>query len=223
LYNRKRYWLRSFFGYERVAKSKPNSIHFNLTELQKQGLISSIITQNVDGLHQKSGSKDVVEMHGSLDNVGCTSCGYQISRDDFQFQLKHLNPNWERFFKPEDPSDIKTTPDGDVQLSDSTNYDQFNLPDCPKCDTPTFKPKVVFFGENMTPKTRDQIYGIIKENQMLLVLGSSLTVPSAYRLVLASREFSIVNLSPTKYDDQAKLAYYSKIDEFLDQVVKLKN
>jgi len=61
-----------------ILKAKPNKAHYALAELERMGRLSSVITQNVDGLHQKAGSKNVIELHGNMREAACLSCGYVI-------------------------------------------------------------------------------------------------------------------------------------------------
>jgi NAD-dependent SIR2 family protein deacetylase len=69
-----RYWARSFIGWNRIAEATPNRGHFAMTEAESLGKIFQVITQNVDQLHQKSGAKNVIDLHGRLDQFRCMSC-----------------------------------------------------------------------------------------------------------------------------------------------------
>ncbi len=60
--------------YDFFGEAKPNKAHFALTELEQLGILKSIITQNIDNLHQQAGSKEVYEFHGTSRNLVCTSC-----------------------------------------------------------------------------------------------------------------------------------------------------
>jgi len=77
---RRRYWARSYLGWRHIAQAVPNSGHLAVAELSRRGLLTGIITQNVDGLHQAAGAADVTELHGSLHRVHCLSCGQRTSR-----------------------------------------------------------------------------------------------------------------------------------------------
>lgn len=55
--------------------AKPNAAHYKLAELEKKGKLKAVITQNIDGLHQAAGSKNVLELHGSVHRNYCTKCG----------------------------------------------------------------------------------------------------------------------------------------------------
>lgn len=93
---RQRFWARSFEGWMKFSNASPNRGHFALQLLQSKEKLSTIITQNVDGLHQKAGSHRVVELHGSLHKVKCMDCGTEHDRIQFQTNLAQLNPEWYR-------------------------------------------------------------------------------------------------------------------------------
>ncbi len=171
--HRKRYWTRSYLGWDTIKNAKPNDSHYNITRLEYLG--GSIITQNVDGLHHKAGSSPL-ELHGSLHIVQCQSCLDTTPRDAFQEKLTSLNPtiaslNWHN----------QVNPDGDAQI-ELSNYDFITLPSCTKCNG-ILKPKVVFFGENIDIMTRTVADRLLEQSDYLLVIGSTLTTYSAYRFL----------------------------------------
>ena len=65
--------------YRLLEQAQPNEAHLALAELEKRNLIKSIITQNVDGLHQKGGAEKVLEIHGTLSSVSCIYCKKQVA------------------------------------------------------------------------------------------------------------------------------------------------
>ncbi len=65
-------WLRMIA--EPIAKAEPNPAHISLAKLQEHGYIQTIVTQNIDGLHQSAGAKGVLEVHGTLHSLTCTRC-----------------------------------------------------------------------------------------------------------------------------------------------------
>ena len=135
---RKRYWARSMHGWPRIANAEPNAAHIALARLDAGGFIHQIITQNIDGLHQKAGSNNVIDLHGKLDSVKCIDCGYQTSRHTYQTILLEWNPNFK--------SRISVSlPDGDACLA-AQDYSSFRFPECPACGG-IYKPDVIFFGE----------------------------------------------------------------------------
>lgn len=83
------YW--QFFRDERyptLKKAKPNKAHYALAELEKQGKLYRVITQNIDGLHQQAGSTDVIELHGTSQTVSCLNCKNKYTLDETYEKLK---------------------------------------------------------------------------------------------------------------------------------------
>ena len=74
-------WFRPLAGH--IFNAKPNSAHLVLAELEKSGCPLTVVTQNIDGLHQKAGSTHVVEMHGTLRTLSCTQCFKQVEATPF--------------------------------------------------------------------------------------------------------------------------------------------
>src|ERR1700727_2612060 len=91
---RQRYWARSHLGWRHVTGAAPNAGHRGVAALERAGLVSGIITQNVDGLHQAAGAASVTELHGSLHRVVCLSCWSRSSREDLDARLRAANPAW---------------------------------------------------------------------------------------------------------------------------------
>jgi NAD-dependent SIR2 family protein deacetylase len=170
---RRRYWARSFVGWTTMGRAEPNRGHRALAELERAGALHALVTQNVDGLHQKAGSTSVVELHGGIARVRCLDCGALHDRAEVQGWLADANPD----FAPV-PS-ARTAPDGDAHLEDD-RYAGFAIPPCPACSG-TLKPDVVFFGDNV-PRERVAVASrAVDESAALLVVGSSLMVYSGYR------------------------------------------
>ena len=198
---RQRYWARSHLGWRHIAQAAPNDGHHAVTELQRRGLLSGIITQNVDGLHQQAGARDVVELHGSLSRVICLGCGERTPRDELDRRLRAANPDW-------DAEARRVNPDGDAVLDDGAT-DGFRLVGCLRC-AGALKPDVIFFGENVPPGRVADCYALVSAARVLLVLGSSLTVMSGYRFVRHAAKLgipvAIINQGTTRGDTQATLA-----------------
>jgi NAD-dependent SIR2 family protein deacetylase len=196
---RHRYWARSFLGWRQLAQARPNDGHRAVAELQRLGLVDAIITQNVDGLHQAAGARDVVELHGGLDRVLCLACGRPEPRRGLDVRLLAAN----RAFTA---TVAAINPDGDVTLEDR-DLAAFRMVDCLGCGLGPLKPDVVFFGENVPKPRVDRCYAAVEAARALLVLGSSLTVLSGFRFVRhAARHgvpVAIVNQGPTRGDELA--------------------
>lgn len=210
---RARYWARSTLGWPRFAKARPNPGHYALARLEQAGLLVGLITQNVDRLHHRAGSRRVLELHGSLATVRCLTCGHAIDRDAFQQWLLELNPGWSAHA-------AELAPDGDADLPDELTT-RFRVPDCPRCGG-ILKPDVVFFGENVPRERVEAARRIVAAADVLLVAGSSLAVYSGYRFVLeAARQrkpIALVNLGPTRGDALATLRLEGRTGEVLPRL-----
>lgn len=174
---RRRYWARSFLGWPVIAQAQPSAAHRVLAEMASLGLVSRLITQNVDGLHQRAGHDDVLELHGGLARVCCMNCRAAYARADVQNWLCASNPH----FDPEPLSRAQRAPDGDVHLEDQ-HCATFQVPNCPACGG-VLKPDVVFFGDNVPKERVAEASDAIHRAAGLLVVGSSLMVYSGYRFV----------------------------------------
>jgi NAD-dependent SIR2 family protein deacetylase len=196
---RRRYWARSHLGWRRIARAAPNRGHHAVAELGRRGLLTGIITQNVDGLHQAAGAPEVTELHGSLHRVTCLSCGQRTSRADLERRLDAANPGWDAV------TTATINPDGDAVLAPEAT-ETFQVVDCAACGG-VLKPDVVFFGENVPPARARACYAMVESARALVVLGSSLTVMSGFRYVRHASKLGlpivIVNQGSTRGDQYA--------------------
>lgn len=195
---RRRYWARSHLGWRTFGRARPNAGHRAVAAFARHGLLSGVITQNVDGLHQAAGSEGVVELHGSLERVVCLSCGTFSRRRELARRLEEANPGFE-------PVAARLNPDGDADLTDGQVGD-FRVVSCSECGG-ILKPDVVFFGESVPQRRVQHCRELVAGAASLLVLGSSLTVMSGLRFVRqAARDGKpvlIVNQDPTRGDQHA--------------------
>lgn len=210
--NQARYWARSYVGWHRIASAMPNPGHIALSEAEAQGKVFHLITQNVDGLHQKAGSSNVVELHGRLDRVLCTGCGEIISRTELDGRIHSLNPEFG------DLGSVEFSPDGDAEIEPPKN---FRVPECSGCGS-HYKPDVVFFGEQV-PKARvEKAEQLVSSAEAVVVAGSSLTVNSGLRLVKQAKKLElpvvIVNLGETKADAIADVKLNASTSEILREL-----
>ena len=215
---RLRYWARSTMGWPRVAGARPNAAHEALAGLEESGAVAGIITQNVDGLHQKAGSRRVVELHGALARVRCLTCDGWVRRADFQERLLDANPGFAEWFLHRMESErVVAAPDGDAEIP-ADLVEEFQVPGCGSCGG-MLKPDVVFFGENVPRSSVEAAWELFAEGEVLLVLGSSLTVYSGRRFMYGAEEAGIpivvVNLGPTRADGIAA----AKLDGRLGSVM----
>ena len=194
---RRRYWARSMRGWPAFAQARPNPAHAALQRLEERGLLHGVITQNVDGLHQLAGHRQVIELHGNLRWVVCMACGERVERAHLQEWLVRHNPQvMERIAVP--------APDGDAHLAgDGDPYADVQVPMCRSCGG-VLKPDVVFFGESVplprVAQARDWVAGA----NALLVVGSSLMVYSSFRFVRQAYEralpLAVLNRGKTRAD-----------------------
>ncbi|MBY5928527.1 NAD-dependent protein deacetylase [Halomonas denitrificans] len=209
---RQRYWARALIGFRVLNDAKPNLAHRALAELERLGKVSGIITQNVDGLHQRSGSRRVIDLHGRADQVVCMQCGARQMRHALHTELARRNPDWTF-----DHSGIAAAPDGDADLE--ADFSRFDVPACGRCGDGIWKPDVVFFGDNVPAAVVADARALLDDSDALLVVGSSLMVFSGFRFVResvkAGKPVACINLGKTRADDLFTL----KLDGAVDQVL----
>ena len=208
------YWARSHIGWERFRHAAPNAAHRAVTELQRAGLTAGVVTQNVDGLHVAAGATDVIEIHGRLDEVVCLDCGELTGRDVLAQRLEEHNPG----FRDEVSADeTAVRPDGDILLH-AHDVARFVFVGCATCGG-RLKPGVVMFGEQVPRDRYARARGLVDEARSLVVLGSSLSVGSGYRMVLdaAARgiPIAVVNRGHSRGDAHATI----RIDDDLCDVL----
>ncbi len=199
---RQRYWQRSMAGWPVFNKAEPNSAHLALADLEKAGIVSAIITQNVDGLHQRAGSKHVIDLHGNLAEVVCMTCEEQSTRNDLQRRLESDNNDFL-------DNEFQILADGDAAITNTTvTENEFNIANCLNCGG-TLKPNVVFFGENVPVSRVTYCMNELDNAAMLLCIGTSLAVFSGYRFCRtahqAGKPIALINQGLTRADELASL------------------
>ncbi len=208
---RARYWARSMLGWPRFRDFKPNPAHLALARWSQ---VSSLLTQNVDRLHHKAGQPGVVELHGALAEVECLSCEATVSRDVLQGSLMSLNPHTAGL-------EFTLFADGDADLPDAL-VESFVVPSCP-CGG-VWKPKVVFFGDSVPLSRIEAAFSGLDAAEVLLVVGTSLTVFSGHRFVLRAVArgipVAVVNLGATRADEHAVVKVEARAGEILPALVE---
>jgi NAD-dependent SIR2 family protein deacetylase len=198
---RQRYWARNHLGWRHMDETLPNAGHRALAALEHAGVVSGVITQNVDLLHTKAGSRTVINLHGTYAQVICLDCGHTISRAALADQLEAANPGFVE--RAAAVSGIAVAPDADAVVSDTAS---FRIIDCSSCGG-MLKPNIVYFGENVPKDRVEQAYSLVDQADALLVAGSSLTVYSGYRFVRHAAAHripvAIINRGRTRGDDLA--------------------
>ncbi|HEY2088192.1 MAG TPA: NAD-dependent protein deacetylase, partial [Mycobacterium sp.] len=210
---RQRYWARNHVGWRHMADTQPNAGHRAVAALQRNGVVNGVITQNVDLLHTKTGSRNVINLHGTYAQVICLSCGQSRSRASLAEELDALNPGFTE--RVEAVGGLAVAPDADAVVADTAS---FRYLDCASCGG-MLKPDIVYFGESVPKDVVQQSFSLIDAADALLVAGSSLTVFSGYRFVrhAAARKIpvAIVNRGPTRGDDLATVKVNGGCSELL--------
>jgi NAD-dependent SIR2 family protein deacetylase len=210
----RRYWARSFLGWHRIGHAQPNAGHRALADLEAAGL-SGVVTQNVDGLHSVAGNRRVINLHGDIASVVCLVCDDRSPRSELQRRLAQANPHID---EPQRLEHAELRPDGDAVARD---WQQFRLVGCVCCGGP-LKPDVVFFGESVPMARVEAAYRLVEAAEVLVVLGSSLTVMSGLRFVRHQAKYQrpivIINRGPTRGDDLATLKIDNGCSETLAEL-----
>ncbi len=163
----------------------PNQCHLVLGELEKRGKLKGVITQNIDGLHQEGGCRNVLELHGSVYRNYCMKC--------------------RKFF-------------GLDYIINSAE----TVPRCDKCGG-IVKPDVVLYEEALDEEVLDRSVGLLTRADVLLVMGTSLTVYPAAGLVnyYRGRKLVLINRSKTSYDGRAAVVLREKAGETLGEILRM--
>jgi NAD-dependent SIR2 family protein deacetylase len=210
---RQRYWARNHVGWRHMDETRPNTGHRAVAALEHHGVVNGVITQNVDLLHTKAGSRNVIDLHGTYAQVICLSCGESMSRAALAEQLDALNPGFTE--QIEAIGGLAVAPDADAVIADTAS---FRYLDCASCGG-MLKPDIVYFGESVPKDVVQQAMSLVEDAGALLVAGSSLTVFSGYRFVrhAAARGIpvAIVNRGPTRGDELATVKVEAGCSELL--------
>ncbi|MDI2033187.1 NAD-dependent protein deacetylase [Paenarthrobacter nitroguajacolicus] len=202
--NRRRYWARNHIGWSHLRHADPNAGHAAVAQLERRGLTTGLITQNVDRLHEDAGSINVVDLHGRFDQVICLSHGHTFSRGLIAAILEEINPG---FVEAAVQSGlVEMAPDADATVEDPELITSFVVAVCPICGG-ILKPDFVYFGENVPKDRVARAYAMVDDAEALLVAGSSLTVQSGLRFVRhaakSGKPVVIINRGGTRGDEFA--------------------
>lgn len=213
---RKRYWARSMLGWPRLAQAAPNAAHRALARLQQAGYLGSILTQNVDGLHQRAGSGEVTELHGSIHAVRCLDCSTVYPRAQIQQELLRGNPDFVHL-------QAEVLPDGDARLEPEADA-AFHVPTCAACGG-MLQPDVVFFGDGVPAARSAKAEAMARTCDAMLVIGSSLMVLSGFRfarmVAAAGKPVVAVNRGITRADGLLAFKLREDADAVLPRLASL--
>lgn len=214
--NRQRYWARNHIGWSHLRRADPNDGHTAVARMEQRGLLTGLITQNVDRLHEDAGSRNVVDLHGRFDRVVCLACGRSYSRTLLAGVLEELNPGF--LDAALVGGVVEAAPDADATVEDEALISEFVVANCPACGG-TLKPDFVYFGENVPKDRVERSYAMVDSAGALLVAGSSLTVMSGLRFVRHAvkqgKEVVIINRGQTRGDDLATIKLEAGVSESL--------
>lgn len=214
--NRQRYWARNHIGWSHLRRASPNPGHAAAAVLEQRGLLTGLITQNVDRLHEDAGSINVVDLHGRFDQVVCLDCRRTYSRQLLAGVLEELNPD---FLDHATKSGlVEMAPDADATVEDMRLIRGFVVARCPACGG-VLKPDFVYFGENVPKDRVERAYAMVDEAGALLVAGSSLSVMSGLRFVRHAakqgKPVVIINRGQTRGDELATIKLEAGVSQSL--------
>jgi NAD-dependent SIR2 family protein deacetylase len=211
---RQRYWARAAIGWRLFSQVEPNPAHHAFARLEAEDRVAQVITQNVDGLHQRAGSRRVIDLHGRVDATECLGCHTTAARTVWQRRLELANPGW-----TERTAEI--APDGDADL-DGSAWNAFVVPACEHCSG-IVKPAVVFFGESVPRARVAAAMAALDGSDGLLVAGTSLMIASGYRFIRAARgrgiPIALVNVGRTRADAEVDVRIEGRCEVVLPQVL----
>ena len=174
-----------FFDFYRqkliVHGAKPNAAHLRLAKLEREGKLKAVVTQNIDGLHQKAGSRNVLELHGSVHRNYCRRCGKLF---DAQYLLRSSG-----------------------------------VPRCDQCGG-AVKPDVVLYEEALDQAVLQKAVGALRQADLLIVGGTSLTVYPAAGLLryFQGSRLAVVNQTALPLDQEADLLIQGQIGQVFSQL-----
>jgi len=210
---RRRYWARSWYGWPGVRDARPNPAHLALAKLEHRGRVELLVTQNVDRLHQRAGSRRVVDLHGRLDRVRCLGCATLSTRDAVQAALA-AQGEWTKL------AAATPRPDGDADIADELTA-SIDPPQCDRCGG-DLMPDVVFFGGSVPRMRVLRCQRALERADALLTVGSSLRVFSGFRFcrqaAALGKPIVVVNPGATRADSLADLKLQSPAGPLLSAV-----
>lgn len=209
---RQRYWAGAAVGWKRFDAVHPNPGHIALARMETAQFVRGIATQNVDGLHFLAGSRRVIELHGHMRSVRCLDCGTEVPRGELIMRMREQNPDLEVLTKQ-----IEQNPDGDAQVSDELVAHML-VPVCLVCGG-MLAPNVVMFGQFVRQEDSLAATQLVNEADSVIVVGSSLTVNTAVRLIHRAhrqgKPIAIINRGATPLDHLAAF----RVDAGISEVV----
>lgn len=210
---RRRYWARALVGFKAMREAPVSGAHRALAELETMGYIEQLVTQNVDRLHQRAGSRRVIDLHGRADTVSCMTCGYQMMRHAMHAEMARNNPAFAAL-------DAAHGPDGDADLE--IDFSSFQVLDCRRCGG-IFKPDVVYYGDVVPRVRREAAFNGLSRANAALAVGTSLMVFSGYRFFREAhaqgKPLASLSLGVTRADALLREKWCAPLTPVLEQAV----
>ena len=207
---RTRFWAGARLGADAARGIRPNAGHLALARLEAGGLIDGVITQNVDGLHERAGTSRLVELHGRGGTIRCVDCGTRFTREEVLRWFDAGNPGY-----AERNAGARIAPDGDAEVG---SLDGVTIPRCPVCGG-ILRPDVVYFGETVPAPVFAAAESLVASADALLLAGTSLAVNTGVRLLHRARArgipIAVINRGPTAADASADLRLEAGTSEAL--------
>jgi len=174
--------------------AQPNAAHLAVAELEKRGIITAVVTQNIDGLHQMAGSQNVIELHGSNWRPYCVNCQRRYS-----LEWLLAKSNWRA----------------------GSGADRAVVPRC-EMDDGIVRSDVVLYGENLSDTALNEAAAVISGAETLIVAGTSLAVYPAAGLVrlFGGDSLIVINLDPTDLDTHADILVAQPVGQVMAEVVR---
>lgn len=165
-----------------MKNAEPNKAHYIIAKLEELGLIDLVVTQNIDGLHHKAGSKNVYEVHGTTRTCSCKKCGEIYDTALIEKKVK----------------------EGEVP---------------PKCRCKgIIRPDVVLFGDMLPGCFYDSVRRV-EEVELLIVIGSSLSVSPVNHLADICKRLMIINMGETIYGSRSDIVIRDNISKALERIM----
>jgi NAD-dependent SIR2 family protein deacetylase len=216
---RRHYWARNHVGWRHVDRRVPNAGHRALALLEERGVVTGLITQNVDLLHEAAGSRRVIDLHGRYDRVICLDCGHVEPRSELAERLDALNPGFAE--SVEQVGDVEIAPDADAVVERTSH---FVVADCAVCGG-MLKPDIVYFGETVPKERVERAYATVDAADAMLVAGSTLSVQSGLRFVRhaarTGKPVVVVNRGATRGDRYAAVTLDAGTSETLSDLAEM--
>lgn len=199
---RRKFWIRAVREWAGWLDVEPNPGHKAIADMEHAGLVTGVVTQNVDGLHHEAGSMVVAEIHGNMFTSSCLLCGTRYEQHDVMDWIRRMNP----------------------QLEGKRVYaKKFIDPMCDQCGG-FLKPDVVFFGDLLPETEWDVAEEIAKNSDAVVIAGTSLNVGTPHFFIEEVRRkkgpIVIVNKGVTLMDDIADIKISKGLSEVLPEIAR---